>query len=89
MRDSPYATLLCEVRLNLGNGHEARAERLKIKESGEEEIRFSWWQNDRIMPRPLDLPENEWIELFERAVKAGVFSEGFRKSLIRVLSEGW
>lgn len=89
MRDNSYARLLVQAELSLGDSNEARAERLLVKDSGEEEIRFSWWSNGNIVPRPLDMPESQWVELFKAAVRQGVFTDDFRKSLIRALSEGW
>ena len=37
----------------------ARIERIRIKEAGEEEIRFSWWKDGRFQTRPLDLSEDD------------------------------
>jgi hypothetical protein len=62
-----------------------RIERLFVKEFQQEEIRFSWWKDDKIMMRPLDLPEDELLELFRRAIDEGVFRPEFLKALKRVL----
>jgi hypothetical protein len=80
MRDTDYATELGHVSLPDGDG-EVRIERLRIKSSGEEEIRFSWWKEGRLIPRPLDLPEAQLLELMRRAAKNGVFTPHFAAML--------
>jgi len=37
------------------------------------------------LPRPVDLPEDELLELFERAIAAGVFTDSFMLRLARQL----
>jgi len=54
MRDTDYAKELGTSRIDLGNGHELRIERLFIKDREREEIRFSWWKDDKMIPRPPD-----------------------------------
>jgi hypothetical protein len=56
----------------LGEGDEARIERLIIKSSGQTEIRLSWWKDGRMMMRPLDLPERDLMTLLPRGVLEGV-----------------
>jgi hypothetical protein len=84
MRDTDYATELRRASLPYGE-HELRVERLFVKEEGQEEIRFSWWKNGNIVPRPLDLPEDGLIDLFRLAVEAGVFTDDFRARLRAIL----
>lgn len=76
LRDTDYATELSHAALADGDS-EVRIERLRIKASGEEEIRFSWWRQGRLIPRPLDLPESQLVALVARAVAGGVLSPGF------------
>jgi len=84
LRDTPYATLLAEHRVG-----EARIERLWVKDAAQEEIRFSWWKNlgngDQMMERPLDVPEDELLDLFRGGLSAGVFSEDFTRQLTGLL----
>lgn len=76
MRDTAYARELATASLPSGNS-EVRIERLFVKEPGQEEIRFSWWKSDKMMMRPLDLPEDELLELFKLAVAKQVFTPSF------------
>lgn len=63
----------------------ARIERLKMRATGEEEIRFSWWKDGRFQARPLDLSEDELLRLIKKAIDGGVFTEGFVENLERML----
>lgn len=87
---SNYCNVLRSTILELGGGDQAKAELIEVKETGVEEIRFSWWSKDgkQFNLRPLDLPEEQWIELFELAVENDVISQEFIKSMIKVLSQG-
>lgn len=82
MRDTPYAKEL--ARADVGG---QRIERLYVKESGAEEIRFSWWKDGRMQARPLDLPEHELLALFREAVQQRVFSDHFIAVLRSSLDE--
>jgi hypothetical protein len=82
MRDTPYAT---ELRppgiIQWPSGAEGRIERLLIKKHGQVEIRFSWWKNGKLAPRPLDLSEDDLVRLFRDAIANGVFTENFMSQL--------
>ena len=80
MRDTSYAQ-------EIASGSEARIERFLIKESQQEEIRFSWWKDNRMIPRRLDLPENELLILIKAALKEKIFSESFLATLRKTLDE--
>lgn len=80
MRDTAYAT----ERATAKHGG-ARLERIFIKESRREEIRFSWWKGDRMMMRPLDVTEDELLALLAKGLKSKVFTETFVLNLIRLL----
>jgi hypothetical protein len=84
-RDTPYARLICEGRLELGDGNEFRVEKLYVKGTGENEIRFSWWKNDRLTPRPMEVTEPQLVKLFDNGIKAGVFSTKFIEELLQLL----
>jgi hypothetical protein len=89
LRDTKYARELVSARLPSGTaGASVALERLFIKGTGQVEIRFSWWEGSRMMPRPLDLPEEELLPLLAAAVEAGVFSDDFVAGLRRLLGEG-
>jgi hypothetical protein len=86
---SKYAEVLNQVQIKLGNnGDIAKAEVLKIKETGEEEIRFSWWTQDgaQFQRAPLDMPENDWLRLFEVSINNNVFSPHFKNELLKIIN---
>jgi len=86
MRDTDYATELATARLPSDDGvHECRVERIFVKEENQEEIRFSWWKNGNIVPRPLDLPEEQLLQLLSRGIANGVFTSQFRSALREML----
>lgn len=72
LRDTSYATEIAPAVLPLHNGDEARIERLRIKSSGQIEIRTSWWKNGHMMMRPLDLSESDFMKLIAMGIRAGV-----------------
>ncbi len=61
-------------------------ERIHVKQADQVEIRFSSWDGDRLLPRPLDLPEAELLPLIEAAIREGVFSETFTDGLRRLVA---
>ena len=79
-RDTDYAREIVSVE---NNG--CKIERLFVKELNQEEIRFSWWKNGRMMNRPLDLPEDELLVLLELACNENVFTDEFKLKLIKIL----
>lgn len=50
-------------------------ERIFTRERGEEEIRLSWWKGGRLVNRPADIDAVNWVRLFEKAVREGVFTD--------------
>lgn len=85
-----YRTLLKEAQISIGNDEIAKAEKIIVKATNQEELRFSWWTKNgsQFQMRPLDLPEEQWLELFDEAVKNDVISKDFIKDLITVLVRG-
>jgi len=89
LRDTKYARELATAKLpsgSSGNSYVA-IERIFVKQAEQVEIRFSLWEGGRMMPRPLDLPENELLPLLRAAIREGVFSETFVKSLRSMVGE--
>lgn len=80
MRDTHYAT-----ELATGTIDDAKIERLYVKKEQREEIRFSWWKDGRLMMRPLDLPEEDLLKLFDDAIENNVFSDSFKYGLVKLL----
>jgi hypothetical protein len=81
MRSTPYADEIVSADVD---GY--RIEKLFVKDKAREEIRFSWWKEGRFMSRPLDLPEDELLQLFRKAIQEGVFSERFLSDLKQSLA---
>lgn len=77
MRDTDYATEIKSVSDPDGQ----TIERIFVKKFQRDEIRFSWWKDGRLAPRPLDLPESELLPLMREAIAKGVFSPEFLKGL--------
>jgi hypothetical protein len=89
LRDTRYARELATAKLPSGTGGNSfvAIERIFVKQAEQVEIRFSWWEGSRMMPRPLDLPEDELLPLVRAAIRAGVFSEAFVESLRTLVGE--
>jgi len=86
MRETNYAVELCEPGIRrFPAGDEARIEKLHIKQSGEEEVRFSWWKDGNLVPRPLDLSEDDLILLLKDAIEKDVFTPIFKQKLRSML----
>jgi hypothetical protein len=81
MREMRYEKELASADIA---GH--RIERLHVNESGQEEIRFSWWKDGKFQARPLDLPEDQLLILFGKAIDNGVFTANFLAGLQRMLN---
>jgi hypothetical protein len=60
-------------------------EKIFVKSLKREEIRFAWYKErdgvKHFQPRPLDLTEDELLELLKDGVREGVFSEAFKANL--------
>jgi hypothetical protein len=76
MRDTNYATERATADID-----GCRIERIYVKDMDRDEIRFSWWVDGKLQPRPLDLPETELLPLLCEAIKAGVFENWFLREL--------
>ena len=72
------------VQLTDGDG-EGRIEHVLVTEKGREGIRFSWWVDNIYRMNALELPESDLLELFQDAIRKGVFSNAFREKLSAML----
>lgn len=61
-------------------------ERIFVR-GGEEEIRLAWWKNGRQGTRPADIEARDWLTLFARAIKEGVFTDGEQLGMLNTLLE--
>jgi hypothetical protein len=89
LRDTRYWKELATAKLPSGSSKKSAVaiERIFVKRAKQVEIRFSQWEGSKMMPRPLDLPEEELLPLLSAAIRTGVLSEEFLVGLKRVLSE--
>ena len=88
LRDTRYARELAAAKLPSGPGGKSfvAIERIHVKQADQVEIRFSSWEGTRMLPRPLDLPEEELLPLLEAALREGVFSDDFIQGLRRLVA---
>ena len=68
------------VTVSLGDS-DLRLEKLSADESGPGKIRISRWIQDHPHSRPLDISEQELVNLLQKAVQARVLSREFLKNL--------
>ena len=89
LRDTAYATELAHGSVTFPSNTEGRIERLRFKEgadAGMEGIRFSWWKEGRMVPRPLDATEDQLLALLKDSLHQEVFSEAFLAELRQLLA---
>lgn len=87
MRRTNYATEIARASVEYPGENEARIERLFVNDAKREEIRFSWWRGNRLMMRPLDLPEDDLLTLIEKAIDDNVLSRQFVSRLRALIAE--
>ncbi|OXB92612.1 ribbon-helix-helix domain-containing protein [Parageobacillus galactosidasius] len=89
LKSTAYCDLLKQGRLELGE-FICTIERIHVKASGEDEIRFAYYKRnkndkERLILRPLDINENELLMLFADAVSKNVFTAEFLRKLKAIL----
>lgn len=82
MRDTQYGTELATV---LDEEGYAGLEKLSVKRRNQEELRFSWSDDGKLMMSPLDLPEDQLLDLLGEALNQDVFSDAFKLGLLKLL----
>jgi|HigsolmetaAR206D_1030411.scaffolds.fasta_scaffold09556_2 hypothetical protein len=84
LRETDYCKVLAEGLTKIGEDISA-VEKIYVKAAQRIEIRFAWYKEKgekrRFIPRPLDLPEDELLELLINGIEKDVFSKGFREKL--------
>jgi hypothetical protein len=84
LKRTKYCDLLAQGTTQEGEDISA-VERIYINNHKSEEIRFAWYKEKNgvphFQPRPLDLTEDELLELLKDCVNKGVFSNKFRENL--------
>ena len=76
---------LARASAQLIDGTEGRIECLEFADIHQIGICFSWWDGNRMMPRPLDGTDAEFSLLFKNALTKKVFSESFLTALREML----
>lgn len=98
LKETKYCTLLksCTMPDPDGLGYTYAFEKIYIKELGREEIRICLYKDMRdrggnmswrMLVRPLDLQESEFIQLFEKAIKEKLFSDEFITYLRNIVNQ--
>jgi hypothetical protein len=50
-----------------------------------EEIRLAWWKDGNQVTRPADIDAVNWVSLFAKAVREGVFNDGEKLGMLKAL----
>ena len=87
-RDTAYATEIATATFSYTgeDEDEVRIERIFVKQYSQVELRFSWWRKGRLLPRPMDLPPQDFLTLVERGIEAGVFTDGEIEGLANIIA---
>ena len=85
VRETQLYGVIREGIFEFEDQQEYRVENLYIKNTGAEEIRFSWWKDGKFIPRPMHATEEQLLDLFNEGIEAGVFTSNFRQRLRRLL----
>jgi hypothetical protein len=92
-KETKYCVYLKQA-LCKGQEYSYAIERIFVKGKEQEEIRFTFYKAtkdihgkefDKLVPRPLDVTEEELLELFKKATSDRVFSNAFLKNLKSIL----
>lgn len=89
LKRTQYCDLLAQGTTQDGDDISA-IEKIYIKDIKREEIRFAWYKEEkngsrRFIPRPLDLTEEELLELLKDGLNQGVFSNTFKENFKKLL----
>lgn len=81
IKETKYCKVLKQAKIREGNVAYG-IEKIFVKDLNQEEIRFVYFkdtyrQEEQLVPRPLDLPEDDLIKLIELSIKQNVFSKEF------------
>jgi hypothetical protein len=80
MADNGDSRKLRSVTVLLGNA-EGRIEKILAKGTEPEKVRISCWKQGQQFPQPLDISENQLVDLLQKAVRAGILSSEFVNNL--------
>lgn len=90
IKETKYCQILNQGKLP-DNEYTYCIEKIFIKAIKRDEIRFSLYKDtirsaERYIPRSLDVTEEQLLELINEAIKEGVFSKEFLKSLSNIVN---
>ena len=85
IKETRYCKVLKQAKIRENNVAYG-IEKIFVKDLNQEEIRFVYFkdtyrQEEQLVPRPLDLPEDDLIKLIELSIKQNVFSKEFVEKL--------
>jgi hypothetical protein len=80
MGDNGDPKIIQSVTIDLGDS-EGKIEKILSKENELAKIRISSWDQGRLRLSPLDVSENELVNLLQKAIRAGILSPGFLEKL--------
>lgn len=92
VKTTDYCTILQQSIIDKGT-FAYGIERIIVNEgNGEEEIRWVFFKDTmrakkQLIARPLDLPEDDLLELIEKAIKEKLFSKEFIDKLKEILNK--
>lgn len=84
MKQPLDAKKLASASINLGD-EVGKIERLPIEETGQVQIRFSVWSQEKMLQRPLSLTEKELVALLQTAIQEGILSQDFTSVLHSII----
>lgn len=90
IKETKYCKVIKQAKLrdkNIAYG----IEKIIVKELNQEEIRFVYFKDtvrmeEQLVPRPLDLPEKDLLELIKLSIKHSVFSKNFINQLKEIIN---
>lgn len=91
VKTTNYCTILQQSIIDKGS-YGYGIERIIVNDGdGQEEIRFMYEKSTirgrHLVARPLDLPEQDLIELLDKAIKEKIFSKDFINNLREILNK--
>lgn len=94
VKTTDYCTILQQSIVDKGT-YAYGIERIIVNDGdGQEEIRWVFFKDTKkckmqTVARPLDLPEDDLLELIQKAIKEKLFSKVFVDSLKDILNKWW
>ena len=89
-----YCTILQQSIIDKGS-YAYGIERIIVNDGdGQEEIRWVFFKDtmrakQQLIARPLDLPEEDLLELISKAIQEKIFSKNFISNLKEILNKWW